>query len=76
MISEACAVGKPVFILPLGRPLFKRRARKYDQFHESLIKMKAARFFQGEFFDWPCVRLEETQGLADQLVERIQKSGR
>ena len=74
MISEACAVGKPVFILPLRRRRFKS-SRKYDLFHNDLIKMNAARFFEGELFDWPGTRLDETRPLADQLVRRIQQWG-
>lgn len=60
MISEACATGKPVFIIHMPA----RRKTKFTSFHEAIEENGLAKAFQGELGNWHSEPLNETARVA------------
>jgi len=71
MVSEACYTGKPVLVfrLPGGE------GSKFERFHEALVALGATRPFAGRLESWPCVPLDERTALAEEIRQRLAKSG-
>lgn len=72
MCSEACATGKPVYIMDtptLSTP-------KHRRFHQSLYHQRRARPFTGNSFEtWPIVPLNVTTQVAEAIQVCWNKSG-
>lgn len=67
MISEACATGKPVYIVPLGGG----ENSKFAAFHASLVSAGVARFFAGTLDEWHYPPLDETARAAREVRKRM-----
>lgn len=66
MISEACATGRPVYIVELQGPGSKR----FRRFYESFIAAGMARRFDGTFEDWRYTPLDEAGRIAAEIRRR------
>ncbi len=71
MVSEACATGKPVHIVPLGR-----RAAKLDRFHGALIAAGITRPFAGTLERWTYVPPDDTARVAAEVERRMRTGDR
>lgn len=69
MISEACATGKPVYVIGLDR--LSKRPNKFDRFHDQLFAMDAARPFTGSLDVWSPPILDESARIAAEIRARI-----
>lgn len=72
MVTEACAMGKPVHILAMNRKSLKS-GLKFDRFHQSLQERGLVRAFMGELTTWPNSPLNETQKAADFVLNRFKE---
>ena len=63
MISEACATALPVYLLPL-----KGYSKRFEKFHESLLKIKRVEWFKGNIECKP----QPLNAMAD-VVEKIKQ---
>ncbi|MEQ9488749.1 MAG: mitochondrial fission ELM1 family protein [Alphaproteobacteria bacterium] len=70
MISEACATGKPVYVIKLDRR--SNRPNKFDRFHDHLFAMDAARPFAGTLDVWSPPVLDESARVAAEIRARIE----
>ncbi len=73
MISEACASGKPVYILPLT-VANAAAAKKFADFHRNIIARGFARMWAGEFCDWQNAALNETERAARFVCEGYRRA--
>jgi len=66
MVSEACATGKPVYLVPLagGSP-------KFQAFHDRLAATGIVRQFDGSFETWHYPALDDTARVADEVRRRL-----
>ena len=72
MISEACAVGRAVWLLPLPQKSglrARRGARKFARFHDELAAQKRARLWRGEWRWFESPPLAETARAARAVWE-------
>lgn len=69
MLSEACAVGKPVYVadMPGG-------SSKFERFHQSLRSAGHTRPYTGDFEFWPATPLAETARVAAFVRDRLKIS--
>jgi hypothetical protein len=69
MLSEACAVGKPVYVadMPGG-------SAKFERFHQSLRSAGHTRPYTGDFEFWPATPLAETARVAAFVRDRLKIS--
>jgi len=65
MISEACATGKPTYVIPLDR--LGRKTNKFDRFHQRLYALDAARPFNGFLDTWTPPVLDESSRVAEEI---------
>ncbi len=70
MISEATATGQPVFIEMLDE---KRPAKKFRQFHTSMIERGYAKEFTGNLEDWAYDPPREADRIARIIQERLRQ---
>lgn len=68
MSGEACAAGKPVYIVPLPA----RRASKFEQFHHGLRADGLSRPFMGHIETGQQNARDDTQIIAERLLEHYQ----
>jgi len=66
MVSEACATGKPVFIVDL-----EGGNAKFSRFHAALRRDGLTRPFIGKLEDWTYPPLDDTAKVADAVRERL-----
>lgn len=66
MISEACATGKPVYVLRLPG-----KSRRFDAFFESLRLRGLIRWFDGRLVFWENDRLDDMDHIAQQVRNRL-----
>ena len=71
MVSEACATGKPVYLVTLegGSP-------KFHRFHERLNEDGIVRRFNGTLDHWSYPPLDDTRRVADEIRRRLVQRGR
>ncbi|MCH9644338.1 MAG: mitochondrial fission ELM1 family protein [Gammaproteobacteria bacterium] len=69
MISEACATGKPVYLLRL--PQYNENKRKNAQFINKLMQLGYVRYFNGQLNTWQYPPLLEVARIAPQLQQMI-----
>ena len=75
MLSEACTMGKPVYIIDL--PLRSRRAaQKFNDFHQMLITKKLARRWDGVIDHWTPPPFNETARAAEFILSRYRRHQR
>ena len=67
MISEACATGKPVYVIALEG----RGSPRFDRFYRELEAKGSIRRFEGRLEHWTPPALEETAQVARELGRRI-----
>lgn len=72
MASEACATGKPVYVVDLE----SRRDSKFAAFHRSLADAGITRRFDGVLDDWSYEPLNETARVAAELRRRMEQAAR
>ena len=70
MLSETCATGKPVYIVPLRTKKWPRGLGKFQHFHEQLQQGGHARLWRGDFESWQAVPLAEAERAADFVLAR------
>lgn len=63
MISEACATGKPVYVIHMQA----ERKSKFENFHKTLEDMKLTRPFDGKLDHWQYIPLAETVKVAARI---------
>ncbi len=68
MTSEACATGKPVYILPLPGG-----SDKFRRFHQTLRDDGMTRIFDGSFEPWTYAPLNDVQLVADRIRRMMQQ---
>ena len=66
MLSEAAWFGKPLYIMRLVG-----EAPKFKHFHDSLVSMGYARWFEGKLTPFKAVALREADRAADKIVELL-----
>ena len=66
MVSEACATGKPVYLVPLAGG-----SAKFQVFHEGLIAAGVARPFDGNLDTWQYPPLDDTRQVAAEIRRRL-----
>lgn len=67
MISEACATGKPTYLIELPG-----KAGKFAQFHQKLLQENYVRKWEGPIsFEPPLRKLNEAKRLAPLVIERL-----
>ncbi|MFQ5984738.1 MAG: mitochondrial fission ELM1 family protein [Alphaproteobacteria bacterium] len=66
MVSEACATGKPVYVIEL-----KGGSEKFRRFHRSLREEGMTRSFDGRLDRWTYPPLDETQRVAREVRARM-----
>jgi mitochondrial fission protein ELM1 len=67
MMSEACATGKPLYILPLAGHV----DTKPERFAAQLLHDRIARRLDGALETWPYEVIDEMSGLAQEIKERF-----
>ena len=67
MISEACATGKPVYIIKMPA----KRKNKFEKFHQSLVDKNFSRIFDGNIIDWQYKPLDETARVAKEIINYL-----
>lgn len=68
MISEACATGKPVYVVDL-----EGGGRKFDRFHALMRAEGHVRPFNGRLDPDPTVPLNETEDVAREILRRLEQ---
>lgn len=66
MTSEACFTGKPVFVIPL-----QGGSKKFERFHNMLVKNGYTRKFEGNLFSYTAPVLAETPRVAEILKRKL-----
>lgn len=66
MVTEACAAGKPVYVVDLPGGSAKFRA-----FHEMMLDGGHVRRFDGSFDDWTPAPLDDTAGVAETIRAKL-----
>ncbi len=69
MVSEACATGKPVHVVDIGKG-----HRKLRQFHETLMRDGITRPFAGRIEHWTYDPPKETEKIAAIVRDRLQRN--
>jgi hypothetical protein len=69
MASEAAATGRPLHLIPIGG----RSRAKVARFHDRLIALGLARWFDGTLPDWTPPGLAETGRAADEVRRRLHR---
>lgn len=67
MLTEACATGKPVFILPMERKSVSGKAGKFQHLYDALQERCNMQPYQGSFKTMPYSPLDETARIAAQF---------
>ena len=70
MVSEACATGKPVYVIHMPA----KGQTKFNIFHKSLEDLKLTRPFDGRLDKWQCTPLDETARVAAHIVEKVNQT--
>ena len=70
MASDACATGKPVYIVDLPGG-----SRKFREFHASLRSEGVTRLFKGELETWSYAPPNDTAHVADEVARRMGLTG-
>ena len=70
MVCEACATGKPVHVIPLGRAPRRRR-----RFLDTMVAEGYIRWFDGRLGVWDYPPLRETERVAGVLRARLVQAG-
>ncbi|MGV0006031.1 MAG: ELM1/GtrOC1 family putative glycosyltransferase, partial [Candidatus Porifericomitaceae bacterium WSBS_2022_MAG_OTU9] len=70
MLSEACAMCKPVYILPLKRR-FMRSGGKFQRLHKQLITASVARIFASSLGSWQTPGLQEGAKLLEKVLASL-----
>ena len=70
MVSEACATGKPVYVVDL-----EGGSAKFNAFHAGLRKAGHTRRFEGRLESWTCPALDETGDIAKEVLARLTQRG-
>lgn len=70
MLSEACAMCKPVYILPLKKR-FMRRGSKFLRLHKQLITATVARPFASSLGSWQTPGLHEGAKLLEKVLASL-----
>ena len=65
MVSEAATTGKPVYVAPLPGG-----SRKFDDFHNGLLKDGVTRLFEGTLDHWAYDPLNDTMLAVDEIRKR------
>lgn len=71
MVSEAASTGKPVMIAPLPGG-----SRKFNAFHQEMLKDGVTRPFDGHLEHWDYPPLKDTEMAAAQALERFNRHRR
>ncbi len=66
MVSEACATGKPVYVVDL-----EGGSRKFNDFHAGLRQAGYTRRFEGGLESWTYPALDETGEVAKEVLARL-----
>lgn len=66
MVTEACAAGKPVYVVDLPGGSAKFRA-----FHQMMLDGGHVRRFEGALVDWTPSPLDDTQGVAEAIRAKL-----
>ena len=66
MVSEACATGKPVYVIPLDG-----KSKRFDSFHRSMQAGGFTRPFEGRLETWEYIPLDETGRIAREAVKLL-----
>ena len=70
MVTEACAAGKPVYVVDLPGGSAKFRA-----FHEMMLDGGHVRRFDGSLDDWTPAPLDDTAGVAETIRAKLIERG-
>lgn len=71
MVSEACATGKPVYIVELAG-----RSAKFERFHAALRAAGMTRPFEGSLAQWHYPPLDDVGAAAAEIKRRLRATGR
>lgn len=71
MVSEACATGKPVFVLDLESRPHGRGRDKFEAFHRSLNEAGLTRPWKGRLERWTYTPLNDTAVVAAEIRRRL-----
>ncbi len=66
MVSEACATGKPVFVLVFGK-----MSNKFKRFYNYLLKMGAVKFFTGQLSCWNLKQINDMPRVTKHIRDKI-----
>ena len=66
MVSEACATGKPVYVVEL-----EGGSAKFARFHEGLRAAGITRAFDGNLESWTYAAPDDTAKVAAEIVRRL-----
>ena len=66
MVSEACATGKPVYVVDL-----EGGSAKFVLFHEGLRRAGITRAFDGNLETWSYDTPDDTANVAAELIQRL-----
>lgn len=68
MISDAGTTGKPTYIIPM-----EGHSKKFGIFHDHLKKLGVIKTFDGKLEEWDYAPLQDTQNIANAIIEKLQK---
>jgi mitochondrial fission protein ELM1 len=71
MVSEACATGKPVYVVEL-----EGGSAKFRAFHDGLHRDGLTRPFEGRLEAWDYAPLDDTASVAAEVRRRLQSTPR
>ncbi len=71
MVSEACATGKPVFVIELAARRYNRSRRKFETFHAELRRAGLTRPWAGRLERWTYEPLNDTAVIAAEIRRRL-----